>query len=321
MKITSPVLWLSMLAVTSADPARAAELYRDEMTSGASWGMNSTADTAATFGYNYSADGIPEAPNSILGNTATSGVKLTANNGDLIDAAAYFTLYPVGKNFTGNYQLRFDAWMNFDADELAGAAVGTTEFLGGGIGYDNVTADVASGAQLIATGDGGSGSDWRAFKSPPQFFVPATDMAAGSRNGSDPYYANFLPAVNPPVSQGQSNPGVAGSIGFQWVTFEANVIDDMVSFWIEKPGGDRLLILSYDKTDTSDGSSGVSTDGNISIFYADFFSSITPRPDRTFGIVDNVVVSTVPEPTAISLLGIVGLGLAWNRLRNRSLKT
>jgi hypothetical protein len=326
MKMTTRIAICSLCAVAlgmalTATATAVTVLYQDQMTNAAGWGINKGFDTdsSATFAYDYSADGIPEAPHSQGGDTATSGVKLEANFGDFLEAGSFFTLYPLGQTFSGKHQLRFDSWMNYDAVEKnIGGAVGTTEFLGGGLGYDDVTADVASGAQLIVTGDGGSGSDYRAFKSPPQFFVPAEDMTAGSRNGSDPYYADFLPPEAPPAVQGQAPElGTAGSPGFQWITFEFNVVDDQVSILIEKPSGDRLKILSYDKTDTSDGSSGVDTDGNISIFYADFFSSISPRPDLTFGIVDNVIVSEIPEPTSVLLLGIGALGLLAVNRKNR----
>ena len=114
--------------------ASAQELYRDQMNNGAGWGTNASGtDFAATFDYDYSADGIPEAPHTQAGDDATRGVKLEAN---LTTATVdYFTLYPLGQNFTGSWQLRFDAWMNYGTS-------GTTEFLGGGIGYDNVSADL-----------------------------------------------------------------------------------------------------------------------------------------------------------------------------------
>lgn len=317
MKSTWILLGAAALAAACHAPAQA-QLFSDDMSNGASWGMNISPDTdvAATFGYDYSADGIPEAPNSV-GGPATTGVKLEANNGDGNDIGSYFTLYPTGQSFSGNIQLRFDAWMNHDADERVGAARGTTEFLGGGLGYDNVTADVASGAQLIVTGDGGSGSDYRAFKSPPQFFIDGSAMEGGSRNGAIAYHTDFFPEVAAPAVQGQTALSAAGSPGFQWVTFEVNTIGNLVNFWLEKPGGERHLIVRYDKTDTSDGSAGVSTDGNISLFYADFFSSISPRPDLTFGIIDNVVVSTVPEPATVALAGLAGLGLVALRRRGR----
>ncbi|QDV75504.1 hypothetical protein K2D_37610 [Planctomycetes bacterium K2D] len=284
--------------------AQGAELFRDEMASGAGWGVNANnADSAATFGYDYSADGIPEAPNSRGGDTATSGVKLEANisTGTL----SVFTLYPTGQNFTGAYQLRFDVWTNYDVNErVNGASAGTTEFIGGGIGYNGTNADVGSGAQILATNEGGSASDWRAFADTT--FLAATEMTAGTRNGEDAYYADFLTGVAPPASQSQVAfpPGIAGTPGFQWVTFEVTTDGSVADIWIEKPSGDRLQIVTIDEP--------FSSDGNISLVYADFFTSVTSRPDLTFGVIDNVEVSQIPEPTAIALC-LLGAGVMLRR--------
>lgn len=298
--------------MVGASPAFSAVLFQDQMTSGAGWTtLASSGDTAATFGYDYSADGIPEAPNSDLGDTATRGVKLEAN---LVAPAVaeHLTLVPTGQNFSGTYQLRFDAWMNFSTDDYYNnGAAGTTEFLGGGIGHDSLTSDVASGAQAIATDDGGSGSDWRAFKSAPQFFVGAADMTGGSRNGFDAYYSDFLTTVAPPAAQSQAaGTSVAGSPGFQWITWQfTSHGNGTVVVEIEKPGGATLEIVTLDCNDTSDGSNGCSTNGNISLFYADFFSSVSPSPGLTFGLVDNVVVTDVPEPASLALLGLGALAM------------
>ncbi len=286
----------------SLSSANATTLYLDNMESAAGWGVNAfggppAPDVAAMFGYDYSADGIPEAPNSQGGDAATTGVKLEANLVDPPGAAGY-TLYPVGQNFTGPYQLRFDVWMNYDADErINGASSGTTEFIGGGIGYDNTTPDIGIGAQLIATGDGGSASDWRAFGDGT--FLSNDDMTGGSRNGFIPYYSDFLVGVAPPVGQAQTAfpTGVAGSPGFQWVTFEINTFNGRSEVFIEKPGGDRLQIAVINLL----GTAPYTSDGNIGLYYADLFSSVTARPDLTFGLIDNVVVTEIPEPTAALL--------------------
>lgn len=272
----------------------------DSAGSGSNWGINTNdTDNSVIYGYNYlTNESIPEAPNTQPGDTATSGVILEANIA-IPAAAVTVSLYPIGQSFTGNYQLRFDAWMNYDVDELVnGGAVGTTEFLGGGVGYDNMKVDVGSGAQAIVTGDGGSGSDWRAFKetaTDAAFFVPAEDMAGGTRQSADPYYTDFLPGVAPPAGQAQVSfiPGTAGSPGFQWITWEFTAVNNVVDVTIEKPTGERLAIVTLDGDDTSDESTGFDTDGNISLFYADFFSSVSPRGDLTFGVIDNVEVTEV----------------------------
>ena len=303
-KLSVVCAMLVAVGVASVSPA-ATILFRDEMTNAAAWGVNvgGSADVAHTFDYSYGLFGIPEAPNTQVGDAASRGLKVEANQ-NTPNTVDYMTLYPTGQNFTGSYRLRFDAWMNF---EIGGS--GTTEFLGGGIGYDDATADIASGAQAMATGEGGSSNDWRAFKSPPQFFIPDADMAAGTHQGSDPYYADFLPAVAAPAVQGQAGTGVAGSPSFQWITWDFSVVGNQVAVHIEKPDGSRLLIVEYDATDTSDGSAGVSTDGNISLFYADFFDSVSTNPALTFGMIDNVEVTQIPEPSTLALVGLGLLGL------------
>lgn len=292
---------LAAVGLVLGSPSAAQELFRDEMVDDTNWGVNaSSIDTTAMFNWNYSIDGLPEAPNSRGGDAATRGLLLEANLGS--ETSQFLTVYPLGQNFTGSHQLRFDAWMNYDVQEsVQGNQNGTTEFLGGGVGYDNATADVASGAQAITTGDGDSASDWRAFKSPPQFFIDAADMVAGSHNSSDPYYSDFFPGVVPPGAQGQPDlEGNSGVPGFQWITWEFTAINDNgrndVIVTVEKPTGERLPIVEIDCNDTSDGSSGCATEGNISLFYADFFTSVTPNPQWTFGIIDNVEVSVFENP-------------------------
>lgn len=287
----------ALVGIAAIDDVSAEVLFRDQMLSGVSWGVNaSSVDHAATFGYDYSADFIPEAPHSQLGDVATRGVKLEAN---IVapDASVVFTLFPIAQNFNGNYQLRFDAWMNYDADErINGGSAGTAEFIGGRIGYDDIQADIGIGSQILATGDGGSGSDWRVFAD-NTFLAPA-DMAAGDRNGFNPYYSDFLPGVAPPAGQAQISfpEGTAGSPGFQWITFEINTEGGVSSVYIEKPTGERLLIAEFVQS-----TFGSSSNGNIGLMYADFFTSVSPRPDLTFGLIDNVEVRTIPPPVAPQL--------------------
>jgi len=298
------------VAILSGDAS--AQLFRDQMIDAGAWGINqSSSDNTATFAYDYSADGIPEAPNSQGGDASTQGVKLESNNTDFLDASGEFmTLYPLGQNFTGKYQLKFDAWQNystFDRENDGGA--GTTEFLGGGIGYDNVSADVGSGHVLISTSEGGSGSDYRGFKGTT--FIDHADMASGNRNatccGPTGQYETLFPGGSgvPPASQGQTgtpNESRAGSSSFQWFTHTISVDGNEVRHQMTNKDGLRRNILAYDTT-VLDAANVVPTDGNIMLFYADFFSSVSPSAGVTFGIVDNVSVG-VPEPASILMLGM-----------------
>jgi len=326
------VLLVATFCVVMLSSFASAELFRDEMVDPNGWGINqSTSDNTATFGYDYSADGIPEAPNGQGGDAATRGVKLESNNTDFVDSSEFFTLFPLGQNFTGNYQLQFDAWQNystFDRENNGGA--GTTEFLGGGIGYDpNGTGNAGNGHQIISTSEGGSGSDYRAFKG--GLFIDNEDMACGSRNatgcgGSGPYETLFPGGTVPPVAQGQTgvpNESRPGSSSFQWYTHTISVIGDEIRHQITNDSGVRRNILIYDNAN-ADPNNGVPppsvpTDGNISIFYADFFSSVSPSAAVTFGIVDNVVV-TIPEPTSVVMFAMGGLGLAFVGRRRKAMK-
>ena len=121
-------------------------------------------DSHYTFNYNYALHGIPSAEQR-GGDAPTRGLKLEANQR--------------GQNFSGNYTLRFDA-----CRMLRLMAAGRLNFRRR---HRLRHADVASGAQAMSTAEGGSSNDWRAFKSPPQFFIDYVDnTAGGTHQGSDP---------------------------------------------------------------------------------------------------------------------------------------
>src|SRR5262245_14615079 len=93
-----------------------ASFYTDDFdtNTSASWTTNaSTGNNAATFSYDYSAVGIPSAPHSVGG--STKGLKLEANYNGRPAAAAFtgLSVSPTGQNFTGNYVLHADVWLNF----------------------------------------------------------------------------------------------------------------------------------------------------------------------------------------------------------------
>ncbi|HJO54952.1 MAG TPA: hypothetical protein QF373_10650, partial [Verrucomicrobiota bacterium] len=71
-------------------------------------------DFTVDFAFDYSTRGIPPAPNS--GDKSTLGVKISVNNNDDTTGseAMGVNLFPANQNFSGNYALRVDMWINYN---------------------------------------------------------------------------------------------------------------------------------------------------------------------------------------------------------------
>lgn len=145
-------------------------LFEDGLNSGANWTVLQPTDTRVTFGYNYASDAIPQAPNG----TDRIGLKMEAN----LTAAVGRELAVVPTNFTpsGNYRVSVDIWGNYST-----TGTGTTEFMGGFVGHDGVTAGV-NGGGLIYTADGGALQDIRLYRAVAG--TPAQELWIGTRGGT-----------------------------------------------------------------------------------------------------------------------------------------
>lgn len=138
------------------------ELYRSQMTDGSTWSLLSRdpADTLAAFDFNYSAFGIPEAPNSRPGDTATRGLQMKVNlSAGVANAIAAF---PTGLNFSGKYVYQFDMWLNAIGPFPEGGN-GSTELGGGSVGFNNATTDPFSGAGFQVASEAGTTRDYRLY--------------------------------------------------------------------------------------------------------------------------------------------------------------
>lgn len=152
---------LALLAGLSVASARAETLFSDNFDSdtSAAWDMrvgvfnagdtdykvdwsfdygkqtyNLFADALDTTGQNLT---VPPAPNS---NGTTKGVKLTVNKDD-IGARVVVNLYPKNQNFSGDYVLKFDMFMNHGSwGDIGG---GTTENAWFGINHTGAGANWA----------------------------------------------------------------------------------------------------------------------------------------------------------------------------------
>jgi hypothetical protein len=269
----------------------------------ASWTTNrSSADTRVTFNYNYAADGISSAPNSIGG--TTRGVKFEANMA--LGTAAAINISPVGQGFTGDYRLRFDLWINANGPFPDGGT-GSTEHLTAGVD--------TTGNQLHWTGAGGGPSghwfvmggeggvtdtttsslpDYGALSGTTLFAagsgVYAAGTASNARGNGNAYYTAQFPGLSAPALQQanyaqQTGTTAAGTTAFAWREITINKIGGTVEWFI---GGLKIAAIS----------NATFTASNIFIGYWDAYPSVSDNAALSFGLVDNVrverLVTNVP---------------------------
>ena len=278
----------------------------------------STDDTAVTFGYDYSADGIPSAPNS---DGSTIGIKLEANIAAPTGAEA-ISISPVGGNFTGDYQLNFDMWVNANGP-FPGGGGGSTEFFTAGVGTtgDHLqwASDNADGAWFGVTGEGGSGNsgDFRAHIGGARQDAESGAYAAGttgdSRNNTNAHYADAFPGQSPPAAQAAAFPDkqigalANGAVGFAWRQVSITKIGDSVTWAI-----DGVTIATLGQA-----LGAFTTEGNIFVGYYDAFSSVSDNQATSFGLVDNLVVHDLGADDEEAVLEITTINVSENSVELR----
>ncbi len=339
--VCSIALGISVVAVFAAH-SKAAPLFSDkfdDVVSAANYAVvGQTARSFPTFAWDYSVMGIPPAPNTTDG--STTGLKLDVNVGPSGEqAAAGLTLHTI-PSFTGNYIVKFDAWLNVNGP-FPGAGGGSTRFLTAGVGGDGTTQNsthaaipggvAGSGGWVAVTGDGFNALDYRMHKTAATQLPSTGQFEAGThtqtvspfndaRNANDIYYNQFggIDVANLPV-QGINNGGPAaqtgttkpGAIGMEWQEIELHV---------DATGGtggapsmkwyiSGLLIGTLD--------AGVNgsfiSDGRITLGFLDPTANVADAQAYNFVVIDNLRV--VPEPGTFAMLVIALAGLIGIRRR------
>lgn len=289
------------------------QLYSEdfEVDPTANWTVNDPAatDIEVDFFYDYSAIGVPPAP----GGLTTRGLKMTANNTDGVFGG--FTTSPTGESFNGDYQVKFNLWQNYLGPAGPGGS-GTTQLSLFGIGTSGTVAQtpgfVDESVEFAVTLDGGSSVDYRVYSSDFIAGHPDGDpvfSSGGGRNGSDPHYAGFG-GQSPPAAQTLLYPAQTGStdsgeIAFDWVEVTIDVVGGIATWSIDgleiaeidtaslNLGGGNILFGHNDTNNSS------SSDGNSSLL------NVT--------LIDNIVVTRIPEPSSLMLLSLGGLALVRRR--------
>jgi hypothetical protein len=316
-----------VMAACGANRAAAAILLSDDFNTGAStanYAVVTTDPTSsfATFAYDYSAIGIPSAPNS---GGSTLGVKLDANF-SAPSAAEGITLH-TNASFSGDYKVSFDGWLNANGPFPDGGS-GSTNYLVAGVGGDGTTnnfvANTGAGGWTAVNGENGSGIDYRLYKDASLQGVATAQYAAGTaanaRNGLNGYYDQLgsVDVSNLPV-QGVNNGGpaqqngtsFAGSFGMDWHEVELIVDADggtagaaSMQWYI-----DGLLIGTLDA-----GANGAfAAAGRVTLGYSDPTTNGSDNPPLSFALIDNLVVTAIPEPSGLLLASLAAIGLLTKR--------
>lgn len=316
-KLTHFMAGTLFAALALAGGPRAAEtiLFEDdfETDSSALWNTilsasASTADATIDWAFDYTG-ALPPAPNSAEGDT--SGVRLSVNNADETDPdTSAINLYAEGQNFSGDYALRFDMWINYNGGPFGGS--GSTEFGIFGLnhlgtqanwGADSAVLSSSDGIWYAVTGEGGAAGDYRNYEgdglgAPLRFSLTDGGFLDRDADGTAEQEVTTATAANPnyPLTILFPSPEfeTAGMPGKRWVEVELRQQDGVVT-WVM----DGYIIAQ--KTPAVSASAGT-----VMLGMMDIFSSVANPAADNFVIFDNVRVVSLEDPALPSISLTVG---------------
>lgn len=287
-------------------------------------GGGDTSD--ATWAYDYGAApgsgglSIPVAPNTT--DSTTLGLRLRVGSLGNTSGAAVgaITVVTNSLSLSAPYSVKADVWGNY----IGGTSIasgGTNSTTGAAIGIGTSGTGLQSpngndGMLADALRDGGSTSTtYRVYTNNTN--QPDGPMfTAGTRNRTNAFYTSAFPPNTAPAGQSAFAPAtqggstVAGIIGFSWHTFELLNDGTNVFWYLDSTliatvpvsafttGGQQISLNAIDIN------TGGNTAGNAPLFNADIW--------------DNLVVTAIPEPGSMTLLGVAGAGLLFRRWRRKA---
>ncbi len=302
--------------VVDDEVPRGGTLFSDDFTADTSpaWKVNvaDPNDGFVEFAWDYGAlAGIPPAPATTDG--STKGLRMRCGN--VTPQPSAVSLSPLLGNFTGNYRLTFDLWINYNGPLPDGGA-GSTQHFDAGVGttgdtvvwYNNPSAD---GVWFTCSGDGADGAtfgDYSAFiglytqNDDTGFYAAGTGPANGGlRDHANAFYTSLWGGQTAPAAQlalypGQTGVANLGNAGMAWHSVVITKAGDTVQWQMD---GITICTVTNDP---------VTLSTNVFVGYQDRFAvTLSDVPEMSFGLVDNVRVETyLSAPITIPRIQVVG---------------
>lgn len=258
-------------------------------------------DYNVAFAFDYSGLAIPAAPHG----SDTYGLYMQVNKFDGTPAAAALNFYPIGKNFSGNFALRFDMYL------IQNSGVATTEYALFGINHSGtktnwhrnnpggVPGPSFDGLFYSVEADGAALGDYVLYSSPATAGNNPTALTPG-RNASTLTQVFKTPPWTPGAAAGGAPANLPFSTTPCWADVEVSQIGNVVTLKIN-----NTVIFAYTNTTAY-------TSGNIMLGYTDAYDSIGSGEGGV--IYDNVRVIDLKRPiiTSFQLIGTnVVVNFAW----------
>jgi hypothetical protein len=305
----------SRVAVVRVNPVPPPVLFADDFdtNSAAHWNVfwgaaNGIPDYTVDWAFDYGAipytfNGvtalIPPAPNSP--EASTRAVRLTVNNNDATAAIAAVNLVPNGRQFAGDFALKFDLWINYPghAGGTGTGVAGSTEHAIFGVNHLGTNANWAApaaaasdGLWFAVSGEGGDSRDYRAYVGS----LTGTPVDLSATLAATNHTAAFFQNLFPPARF-----ETAGAPGKNWIEVEVRYATNAITWLLDG-------VVVGQRVNTS-----VFTNGTVMIGLMDTFNSIASPARDSFVLFDNLRVEDL-TPYPLRFESVAQLTNGWVQL-------